>query len=98
MSDRLCLLATITPKPAHFDAARDAILGILDATRAESGCHIFRLHADAAGARLFLYEEWTDQAALDAHYAQDYTRAVFAQYEDWLAQPPAITHLSPALG
>ena len=98
MSAPLCLFATITPKPEHFAAARDAVVGILAATRAEPGCRIFRLHADEAAARLFLYEEWTDQAALEAHYAEPYTRAVFAAYEDWLAQPPEIMRMSPALG
>ena len=42
---------------------------------------------------MHLYENWTGRPALDAHYAEEYTKAVFAQYEGWLAEPVAITFM-----
>ena len=40
------------------------------ATREEPGCIAYGFYADVeAPNRLRVYEEWTDQAALDAHFA-----------------------------
>ncbi len=91
----LSVFATITPKPQHLDEARSAIRAILEPTRAESGCLTFELHDALQGGQLHLFEIWTDEAALEAHHDQAYTRAVFRQYEDWLAEPPAITLMRP---
>ena len=92
MAEPLCIFATITPRPAHYVEARNAIFALVPRTNAETGCRTFRLLEDGEG-RLRLYEEWDDEAALEAHYAQDYTRAVFAAYEDWLAEPVDIVRL-----
>ena len=92
MTNSFCIIATITPRPEHLGDARDAILGIVERTCAEPGCRTFRL-LEADDGRLRLYEEWDDEEALEAHHAQDYTRAVFAAYEDWLAMPPDIVRL-----
>ena len=91
----LSAFATITPKPEHLDAALSAFRDIVAPTRAESGCLSFDLHEAEKGGQLHLYEVWTDRTALDAHYAQDYTKAVFERYEDWLAEPVAITFMQP---
>ncbi|MCQ8186132.1 putative quinol monooxygenase [Parvularcula maris] len=92
MAGPLCILATITPRSEHLADARDAIVGIVERTCAEPGCQTFRL-LEGPDGRLRLYEEWDDEAALEAHHAEDYTRAVFAAYEGWLATPPEIVHL-----
>ncbi len=85
------LIAQIVPKPQHLAEARTALENILPATRAEPGCRVFNL-LEGDGA-LWLYEEWDDKAALEAHYIQPYTREVFAAYQDWLAEPVDITEL-----
>lgn len=88
----LTYFATIAIKPEHFEEAIVAVQNIVARTRQEKGCHQFDLYADATKNQLFIMEKWDDQAALDFHYAQDYTRAVFASYEDWLVTAP---HLQP---
>ncbi|MBY8975539.1 antibiotic biosynthesis monooxygenase [Rhodobacteraceae bacterium NNCM2] len=91
----LSLFAKITPKPEHLDRARSAIEGILALTRQEPGCRHFSLHRGEPGdGSLYLYERWDDDAALESHYAQDYTKAVFAAYEGWLACPVEITRMA----
>lgn len=95
MTEQLNVFARIVPQPEHFSAAREAICAIIDQTRAESGCIEFRLSENAEEGTLHLYEEWRDDAALAAHYAQPYTRAVFEAYKDWLAEEPRILHLRP---
>lgn len=94
MSEPFSLFARIVPKAEHFADAKQAIQEIVPETQREPGCREFILREarDGSGA-LFLYETWTDDAALEAHYVQPYTRAVFRRYEDWLAEPVEITKL-----
>ncbi|NJR60920.1 MAG: hypothetical protein HC769_20095 [Cyanobacteria bacterium CRU_2_1] len=40
-----------------------------------------------------LYENWKDQAALDAHFQQPYVKQVFKAYEETLAEPIAVMSL-----
>ena len=94
MPDTLFVFARIKPRPEHLADARNAITAILDATRAEEGCLSFDLFDGHGDGCLYLFEEWVDQAALDTHYAQDYTAKVFAAYEEWLAEPVAVTKMS----
>ena len=91
----LSAFATIALKPQHFDEAKAAVIDILERTRAETGCHAFELHESPDDARLYLYEVWADSAAFESHHAEDYTKAIFEQYEDWLAEPVAITFMQP---
>ncbi|WP_316013894.1 putative quinol monooxygenase [Roseobacter sp. HKCCA0434] len=93
----LTVFARIEPKPEHYHEALTAIRGIVDATRTEPGCRRFEVNAGQPGdPALYLVEWWRSDAALDAHYAQDYTRAVFAAYEGWLARPVEVTKMRPA--
>jgi quinol monooxygenase YgiN len=92
----LSVFACITPKPENFLAAKEAITGILERTRREEGCRMFSLHEDGSeGGRLFLFELWDNEAALESHYAQAYTKEVFAAYENWLACPVEIIRMKP---
>lgn len=94
MTKPLFVFAEITPKPQHLEDARDAIVGIVDRTRTEPGCKSFDVFDGLEPGSLYLFEEWDDQSALDAHYKQPYTAAVFASYEKWLQKPPTIHKLS----
>lgn len=91
----LSAFATIALKPEHFDEAKAAVVDILARTRAERGCRAFELHEAPDEATLHLYEVWADSAAFEAHHAEDYTRAIFRKYEDWLAKPVEITFMQP---
>ncbi|MCH2256027.1 MAG: antibiotic biosynthesis monooxygenase [Alteromonas sp.] len=82
-----CVFATITPKNEYFDDAKAAIQSILEETRNEVGCVQFDIHTNQESSVLYLYEQWTDEAALENHYNQSYTRQVFKSYEQWLAAP-----------
>ena len=96
MSDHLFLTAVITPKPEHFDDAKAALIAILPQTREEPGCIQFFLHqgiGDRSGS-LILYEEFVDEAALQTHYAFDYTIAVFEKYQNWLAKDVEIIKMN----
>jgi len=46
------------------------------ASRAEAGCHAYAFYQDLEDpGRIRIYEEWEDQAALDAHFATPHMAA-----------------------
>ena len=94
MSTPIVLFVRMRPKPEHRQAAKEALAAIAADSRAEPGCREFVVHSDLElEGDLCLYEVWDDEAALKSHFAQPYTRAVSAQFRDWLAEPPAATRL-----
>lgn len=95
MTDQLNIIARIAPHPIHYSEARDAICNIVEKTRAEPGCLEFRLSENEKDGILYLYEEWRDEAALNSHHDQPYTKAVFEAYQAWLAEEPQVLHLRP---
>ena len=84
----LYLVARLTPRPEVFEETKTSVASIIAPTRKEPGCQRFELHADAE--HLYLVEAWEDEAALEFHYAQDYTKAVMAANEGRLEGPPRI--------
>ena len=50
------LFAEISPKPEHFEEARDAVMSIVQQTRDEPGCERFDLFENEAEHRLYLFE------------------------------------------
>ncbi len=53
----------------NLDAARAAVETMMVETRKEPGCRVYEF-SEVVGARgrFRIYEEWDDQAALDAHF------------------------------
>ena len=93
----LHIFATIRPKAEHFDDAKAALEQLVAPTLAEPGCHLFSVLENRDRPELLhLFEIFEDEAAVAEHYAQGYTKEVFASYEEWLAVPVDIQHLSAA--
>lgn len=91
----LHIFATIRPKAEHFAEAKAALEQLVAPTLAEPGCHLFTVleNRDEPGL-LHMFEIFDDEAAVAVHCAQDYTKAVFASYQAWLAAPVEIQHLA----
>ncbi len=90
----LTYLATISVKPEHMEDACQAVSSIVPATRGEAGCVAFEPRRAADGSStITIFEEWEDRAAFDFHHAQDYTKDVFAKYEDWLESEPVLVEM-----
>ncbi|GAB5482165.1 MAG: putative quinol monooxygenase [Parasphingorhabdus sp.] len=87
MTNTLFGFAKITPKSEHRADAQNAILAIVEETRAELGCIEFTVLTDADQGHIFLYEEWQNEAALKEHHSKPYTKAVMDNYDNWLAEP-----------
>ena len=55
--------------PAHREEAIEAAREMMNATRQEAGCISYTFSADLEDPGTFrIFEEWKDQAALDAHF------------------------------
>jgi len=93
------VFATISVKPEHMEAACDAVAAIVPATRDEDGCIAFEPRRAADGSNtIMIFEQWADRYAFDFHHAQDYTKDVFAKYEGWLEEAPALVEVKPLEG
>jgi quinol monooxygenase YgiN len=91
----LHIIARIEPKAQYRELALAAICAIVEQTRAEPGCIEFIVNECEADGAIYLYEEWSNEAAFDAHHAQPYTRSVMQAYAQWLSDEPSIIRLIP---
>ncbi|MGX9415988.1 putative quinol monooxygenase [Vibrio sp. WJH972] len=90
----LNIVAFITPKVEFYQACKDKITNIVEATRAEDGCLRFEVYEEQNTKQLVLVETWVDHAALEEHYAQPYITPIFEYYQNALEEAPQIYHLS----
>ena len=73
----ICVAVTYVIKPGHEAEAVNLFQTVTEHTRAEPGCRMYLAHRSTAEPRrFFLYEQYDDQAALDAHRAAPH----FQQY------------------
>lgn len=79
-----------------FDEILAASLVHVQRSRTEPGCLAHNVHQDAENSlRLVFVEEWTDRAALLAHFAMPDSRA-FAQTVRRLAAEPPVLNIYEA--
>lgn len=94
-NSQLTIIARIKAKPGLEKRMQHDLLNLLAPTRAESGCITFDLLIDTTDPTVFVfYENWRDQAALDAHFEQPYVKQVLQAYEETLAEPLAVLFLT----
>jgi len=93
--DRVHVFATIKPKPEYFEEAKTALEQLIEPTLEEPGCHLFTVFKSCDEPNvLHLFEIFKDKAAIEAHYAKEYTKQVFLKYKEWLLVPVDVHHLS----
>ena len=79
----LIVVATIDAQTDHIDAVRAALEAVVAPSRAESACLRYELHLDnKIPTRFIMLEEWTDNAALTAHYATPHFKTLVAAVGD----------------
>jgi quinol monooxygenase YgiN len=65
--------ATWTARPGEEDAVAGALARLTPGSRAEPGMLLYQPHRDPADPRVFfLYEQYADRAAYDAHTASQH--------------------------
>jgi quinol monooxygenase YgiN len=73
----ICLAVTFIVRSGHEDEAITLFAKLTEHTRAEPGCRMYLAHRSTSDPTKFLlYEQYDDQAALDAHRAAPH----FEQY------------------
>jgi quinol monooxygenase YgiN len=69
------LTATWTAKPGHEETVHQAILKLIEPSRAEPGNLLYQPHRHPEDPRVFFfYEQYTDEAALQAHAESEHFR------------------------
>ena len=65
----LLIAGTVRVPPANVEAFRPHMIAMMTASRAEDGCVAYGYAEDVGEPGLMhVFEEWRDQAALDAHF------------------------------
>ena len=73
------------------DEAIQLALWMAAETRREDGCLHYHFYSDLANPnRFFVYEEWRDLAALQAHFQTEHMSTFNGQLPDLLAGKPTI--------
>lgn len=73
----ICVSVTYIVKPGHEEEALDVFKTMMLHTPKEPGNLLYMVHRSTSDPRhFFLYEQYTDEAAFQAHRAADY----FVQY------------------
>ena len=86
------VFATINAQPGKADDVRAALQTLVTATRTEPGNLHYMLHEDPKNlGSFFVFEEYKDEAAVDAHMKSPHLAAAFAAVGNLLAAAPVIT-------
>jgi quinol monooxygenase YgiN len=86
-SEKLRIIARLESKPEKVAELREVLLGLLAPTREEAGCIRYEMLENQADPTEFTFtEEWTDAAALAAHFESDHIRNALARFPDLLAK------------
>ena len=87
----LRVIAHLTAKPDTIEETRDALIALVDPTRAESGCILYELTQNNSDPTDFTFvEEWASDAELDAHLQSEHIRHLQARGDELFASPPDI--------
>lgn len=72
----LLIVGTVRLPASNLERARPAMWAMVQASRAEAGCLEYGYAEDVFEPGLIHVKElWSDQAALDAHFASDHIQA-----------------------
>lgn len=94
INDPFISIAVLKAKPGKREDLRDALLGLVEPTRAEAGnldYVLFELR-DEPGT-FYMREAFANEAALEQHFAADYFQAFAARTNDLLAEPLRLIRL-----
>jgi quinol monooxygenase YgiN len=91
MSKLLTVVAHFQAQPGKEDALRQALLALVQPTRAEEGCVQYDLHEENAKPGNFVfYENWKSKEALDLHMASPHFSAFLPRVPELCGEPPKI--------
>jgi quinol monooxygenase YgiN len=86
------VVATITPKPDHVEAVREAILAAVPQVHDEPGCQLYAVHEGPG--EFVMIERWESPEALKAHGTAEALTTLGGQLAGKLEGPPEVRRLS----
>lgn len=87
----LTVIATFKARPGKEAELRAALTGLLSPTRKEAGCINYDVHvATDDPAKFLFHENWTSQAALDAHLQSPHIKALLPRVDELCTAFPEI--------
>lgn len=87
----LRVVAHLKARPEKIVETREALMSMIEQTRAEEGCIVYELMQNDVDPTDFTFvEEWTGDAELGAHLQSDHVQSVIARAEELFAAPPDI--------
>jgi len=85
------VIATLKAKPGQEEALRRELLALIPITRQEQGCINYDLHQSNEDPAVFVFHEnWSSQAALQAHSVNTHLAAFQEKADVLLAAPPEL--------
>ncbi|MCU1502756.1 MAG: hypothetical protein JWM12_2110 [Ilumatobacteraceae bacterium] len=82
----ILIAGTVPIKPDQREAARAACIAVQEGTRQEPGNHVYQFSFSTQDPDLMcLFEEWDDEASLQAHFATAHIAAFRAAFKDVVA-------------
>ena len=92
----IALVVVFTFKEGAEEVAKNALAGLVAATRQESGCLHFQAHQSGSSPEQWmLYEQWADQASIDRHNETAHLAAFKDTVIPLWAAPPDVTTWTP---
>lgn len=88
----IVVTALMRAKDMQSAQVQDALLGLVEPTRAEPGCIVYELYrsSDQEGCFMF-YECWHSRQALEEHLRKPYIRDFMRQADTLLAEPVRVS-------
>ena len=92
----IVVLGTFTVTPGAEGEFEQVARRSIRCSRMEPGHVAFTMHKSLVGpgSTYVLYEVWRDEAALESHFHQPYTQALFRSFEQTLEAPPDLKFLA----
>jgi quinol monooxygenase YgiN len=88
----IVMAVAFTVKTEHRDAVMTAMKTMAKHTLQENGCHDYSFYAHFDDPqKIFLFEEWKDQACLDAHFETEHMAVFKEAIGELLGEPTKIT-------
>lgn len=87
-SQNITLIATMKAKSGKEELVKEALLSLIQPTRAEKGCVTYILHQDCDDKALFMfYEDWTSKGALDEHLKTPHMKELLDRSDELFVAP-----------
>jgi len=89
--NKVMIIAKVYIKPDKVKEFVEAAKEMIEKSNQESGCKFYQLYMNPYdNTKMVFVEEYTNQAAVDAHFAADYFNAFGPKIKDLVASPAEI--------